>query len=166
VCHLVVVPNAGLPATGSAEAARCDRRAHVVKRCHSRREAGAALRSRQVLTVFASLPERGQGPPQHIHRAEEEAFYVIEGTVNILLDDEVVIGTPGSFVLIPRGTVHTFWNAGQSPAKLLVIVSPPGMEDYLAEVIGNQELDAATFVEKGTAMAPKYQMQIVGSPRG
>jgi quercetin dioxygenase-like cupin family protein len=108
----------------------------------------------------------GQGPPQHVHGAEEEAFYVIEGTVNIQLDDEVVTGTPGSFVLIPRGTVHTFWNAGQSPAKLLVIVSPPGMEDYLAEVIGDQELDTAAFVEKVTAMAPKYQMQIVGPPRG
>jgi len=108
----------------------------------------------------------GQGPPQHIHLAEEEAFYVIDGTVNIQLDDEVVLGTPGSFILIPRGTVHTFWNAGQSPAKLLVIVSPPGMEDYLAEVIGDQELDAAAFVEEVTAMAPKYQMQIVGPPRG
>jgi hypothetical protein len=40
------------------------------------------------------------------------------------------------------------------------------MEDYLAEVIGDQELDTAAFVEKVTAMAPKYQMQIVGPPRG
>lgn len=108
----------------------------------------------------------GQGPPQHIHGAEEEAFYVLKGSVNILIGDDIVHATPGSFVLIPRGTVHTFWTAGTSPAKLLVIVSPPGMEDHLAEVIGDQEIDTDAFVEKVTAMAPKYQMQIVGPPRG
>jgi quercetin dioxygenase-like cupin family protein len=108
----------------------------------------------------------GYGPPQHVHRAEEEAFYVVEGEVNVQVGEEVVHGTPGSFVLIPRGTVHTFWNAGPSPAKLLVIVSPPGMEEYLAEVIGDQEIDTPTFVEKVTAMAPNYQMKIVGPPRG
>lgn len=108
----------------------------------------------------------GSGPPQHIHGAEEEAFYVVEGAVDVQVGDEIVHGTPGSFVLIPRGTVHTFWNAGPTPAKLLVIVSPPGMEEYLAEVVGDTEIDAATFVEKVTAMAPKYQMRIVGPPRG
>lgn len=108
----------------------------------------------------------GQGPPQHIHGAEEEAFYVLEGSVNIKLGEEIVHGGPGAFVLIPRGTVHTFWNAGASPAKLLVIVSPPGMEDYLAEVVGDQEIDAATFVEKVTEVAGKYHMTIVGPPLG
>ena len=48
----------------------------------------------------------------------------------------VVHGTPGSFILIPRGTVHTFWNAGSTPARMPVIFSPPGMEEYLAEAIG------------------------------
>jgi mannose-6-phosphate isomerase-like protein (cupin superfamily) len=108
----------------------------------------------------------GQGPPQHIHGAEEEAFYVLEGSVNIQLGEEIIQGRPGSFVLIPRGTVHTFWNAGVSPGKLLVIVSPPGMEDYLAEVIDDQEIDTATFVAKVTEVADKYHMKIVGPPLG
>jgi mannose-6-phosphate isomerase-like protein (cupin superfamily) len=108
----------------------------------------------------------GDGPPQHIHGAEAEAFYVIEGAVNVQVGEEVVHATPGSFVLIPRGTAHTFWNAGPSQSKLLVIVSPPGMEEYLAEVIGDEEIDTPTFVEKVTAMASRYQMQIVGPPRG
>lgn len=108
----------------------------------------------------------GQGPPQHFHGAEEEAFYVLEGSVNIQLGEEVINGSPGAFVLIPRGTVHTFWNAGMSPAKLLVIVSPPGMEEYLTEVVGDQEIDTATFVEKVTEVAEKYHMTIVGPPLG
>jgi quercetin dioxygenase-like cupin family protein len=114
---------------------------------------------------LAEIAITGDGPPQHIHGAEEEAFYVIDGAVNVQVGDEVVHGTPGAFVLIPRGTVHTFWNAGSSPAKLLAIVSPPGMEACLAEVIGDEEIDTATFVEKVTAMALKNQMEIVGPPR-
>lgn len=55
----------------------------------------------------------GNGPTQHIHKTEEEAFYILEGAVNIKIGEQTIRGTVGSFVLIPRGTVHTFWNAGQ-----------------------------------------------------
>ena len=44
----------------------------------------------------------GEGPPQHIHKAEEEAFYVLEGEVNIKIGEQTIRGTVGSFVLIPR----------------------------------------------------------------
>jgi quercetin dioxygenase-like cupin family protein len=108
----------------------------------------------------------GQGPPQHIHRAEEEAFYVLAGEVNVQVGDQTVHGRPGSFVLIPRGTVHTFWNAGTGPAKLLAIVSPPGAEEYLADVIGDHEIDSATFVDKMMAVADTYRVEVVGPPRG
>jgi hypothetical protein len=70
-------------------------------------------------------------------------------------------GTSGSFILIPRGTVHTFWNAGALPAKFLVIVSPPGIEQFLAEVIGEGEIDTDTFIERSMALASKHNMEIV-----
>jgi mannose-6-phosphate isomerase-like protein (cupin superfamily) len=108
----------------------------------------------------------GGGPPQHIHKAEEEAFYVLEGEVNIQIEDQTIRGAAGSFVLIPRGTVHTFWNAGSTPAKLLGIVSPPGFEQFFIEVVGEEEIDAATLVERGMAAAQKYNLEIVGPPLG
>jgi mannose-6-phosphate isomerase-like protein (cupin superfamily) len=108
----------------------------------------------------------GEGPPQHIHHAEEEAFYILEGEINVQVGEQTIHGTAGSFVLIPRGTVHTFWNAGSTPAKMLAIVSPPGIEEALAEVIGDEEIDTATFVEKITALAHKHHADIVGPPRG
>jgi oxalate decarboxylase/phosphoglucose isomerase-like protein (cupin superfamily) len=67
----------------------------------------------------------------------------------------------GSFVLIPRGTVHTFWNAGSTPAKLLVIFSPAGFEQFFVEVVGDEEIDTATFVERG--MAAAQVKTVVGS---
>jgi quercetin dioxygenase-like cupin family protein len=108
----------------------------------------------------------GDGPPQHIHKAEEEAFYVLEGDVNIQIGDQTMRGMAGSFVLIPRGTVHTFGNAGSTPAKLLVILSPPGFEQFFVEVVGDEEIDTATFVERGMAAAQKYNLEIVGPPLG
>jgi mannose-6-phosphate isomerase-like protein (cupin superfamily) len=108
----------------------------------------------------------GSGPPQHIHKAEEEAFYVLEGEVNVQIGDQTIRGAAGSFVLIPRGTVHTFWNAGSTPAKLLGILSPPGFEQFFIEVVGEEEMDTATLAERGMAAAQKYNMEIVGPPLG
>lgn len=98
----------------------------------------------------------GGGPPQHIHKAEEEAFYVLEGEVNIKIGEETIRGTVGSFVIIPRGTIHTFWNAGPTPAKLLVIFSPPGFEQFFFEDVGDEEID----------VAEKYNLEVVGPPLG
>jgi hypothetical protein len=58
------------------------------------------------------------------------------------------------------------WNAGSTPAKLLVIFSPPGFEQYFAEVVGDEEIDTVTFIESGMAVAHKYHLDIVGLPRG
>ncbi len=108
----------------------------------------------------------GQGPPQHIHHAEEEAFYILEGEVNVQVGERTIQGTAGSFILIPRGTVHTFWNAGSTPAKMLVIISPPGSEQALAEIVGDEDIDTATFLERAMVVAHKYHVEIVGPPRG
>jgi quercetin dioxygenase-like cupin family protein len=50
----------------------------------------------------------GGGPPPHIHRNEDETFYVLEGEVEFLLGDRIVTGGAGDFVNVPRGTVHRF----------------------------------------------------------
>lgn len=109
----------------------------------------------------------GDGPPQHIHQAEEEAFYVLEGQVNILVGERTIQGTPGSFVLIPRGTVHTFFKAGTEPAKLLVIFSPPGFEQFFVEAVGSERgMDTAAYVEKAMSLSVKYNIEVVGPPLG
>jgi len=59
----------------------------------------------------------GDGPPPHIHTAEEEAFYVLEGELNVLVWDRTVTATTGAFVLVPHGTVHTFSKPGTASAK-------------------------------------------------
>ena len=71
----------------------------------------------------------------------------------------------------PSPTVHNFWNAGPTLAKLLVIFSPPGFEQSFVEVFGErgeeEEIDHATYVERIMAVSEtKYNQEIVGPPLG
>jgi quercetin dioxygenase-like cupin family protein len=108
----------------------------------------------------------GHGPTQHIHKAEEEAFYILEGEVNIKVGEQTVRGVAGSFVLIPRGTVHTYWNAGLTPAKLLILFSPAGFEQMGFEIAGAGEIGTATYTERVRSIGQKYNMEVVGPPLG
>ncbi|MCH7767710.1 MAG: cupin domain-containing protein [Nitrospinae bacterium] len=106
----------------------------------------------------------GDGPPQHIHKTEDEAFYVLEGEINVLLGERTFKATAGSFVLIPRGTVHAFSRIGQEPAKLLAIFSPAGFEQFFDEAVDLDVTDTEAYVAKAKALAEKYNMDIVGPP--
>jgi mannose-6-phosphate isomerase-like protein (cupin superfamily) len=81
------------------------------------------------------MPARALAAPLHRHSREDEYSYVIEGRVGALLGDEVVIGEPGDLIFKPRNQWHTFWNAGEEPARLLEIISPAGFEVFFAELV-------------------------------
>jgi mannose-6-phosphate isomerase-like protein (cupin superfamily) len=70
----------------------------------------------------------------HRHRDEDEYSFIIEGRVGAVLGDEVIYGGPGDFIFKPRGQWHTFWNAGDEPARILEIVSPAGFEQFFDEL--------------------------------
>jgi len=106
----------------------------------------------------------GDGPPQHIHKAEDEAFYVLEGEIKVLLGERTITATAGSFVVIPRGTVHTFSRVGQESAKVLAIFTPAGMEQFFDEAVDLDVTDTEAYVAKANALAEKYNMEIVGPP--
>lgn len=79
------------------------------------------------------LAPRTLGSPVHTHSREDEYSYVLEGTVGLLLGDDLVDTRPGDLVFKPRGVPHAFWNATDAPARLLEIISPAGFEQYFAE---------------------------------
>jgi len=94
-------------------------------------------------------PPATAGPPLHLHRTWDEAFYVLEGEMTFLIDGHTHRAPAGSFVFVPRGILHTFWNAGDAPAKQLVVFTPAGIEAYFEEVTrvladgGDEALEAA-----------------------
>jgi mannose-6-phosphate isomerase-like protein (cupin superfamily) len=87
-----------------------------------------------------SLVEHPMGPralaaPLHRHNNEDEYSFVLEGRMGALLGDDVVEAGPGDFVHKPRGQWHTFWNAGDEPARILEIISPAGFERFFDELV-------------------------------
>jgi len=75
------------------------------------------------------------GAPMHRHLREDEYSYVVEGRIGAMLGDHVLEAGPGSLIFKPRQQWHTFWNAGDSPARILEIISPAGFERYFAELV-------------------------------
>jgi quercetin dioxygenase-like cupin family protein len=81
------------------------------------------------------MPPRRLAAPLHRHSREDEYSFVLEGQVGALLGDEVIYGEPGDLIFKPRDQWHTFWNAGDEPARILEIISPAGFERYFEELI-------------------------------
>jgi quercetin dioxygenase-like cupin family protein len=82
------------------------------------------------LTAFESEIAPGDGPPLHLHVNEDEAFYVIDGDVRFMLGDAMRSTPTGTFVFIPRGVAHCFQNGGDGPARILLVLTPSGMEEF------------------------------------
>jgi len=80
------------------------------------------------------MPPGALAAPLHRHTREDEYSYVLEGRMGALLGDDVVVAETGDFVFKPRNQWHTFWNAGNEPARILEIIAPAGFERFFREL--------------------------------
>ena len=81
------------------------------------------------------LAPRALAAPMHRHTREDEYSFIVTGRVGADLGGRVVFGQPGDLIFKPRAQWHTFWNAGDTEASLLEIISPAGFERYFEELI-------------------------------
>lgn len=79
------------------------------------------------------IPPRTLVAPLHRHQNEDEYSFVLEGSMGAQLGDDVVIAHVGDFVFKPRQQWHSFWNAGDTPCRILEIISPGGFEQFFDE---------------------------------
>src|SRR5258708_7018667 len=61
--------------------------------------------------------------PVHLHRSDDEAWYVLEGVLRVRVGNDDVELRAGSGVLVPRGTPHTYWNPGPDRVRHLLIMT-------------------------------------------
>ena len=122
-----------------------------------------------VLSEARVLP--GGGPPPHIHHREDEAFFVLEGEIIFNLDGKKITARAGSFVQGPRGVPHGFKNESNAPARMLILVTPPGFEKFIAEFAQPvPSFDSPPVpvtpadLQKLLAIAPKYGIEILRPP--
>src|SRR6476660_2988219 len=80
------------------------------------------------------MPPRRLAAPVHKHSREDEYSFVLEGRMGALLGDDVVYAEVGDLAFKPRDQWHTFWNAGDTPCRILEIISPGGFELYFDEL--------------------------------
>ena len=75
------------------------------------------------------------GPGPHAHAANEELFYVLEGTISFLVGTEWVDAARGSFLRIPAGTTHDFANRATVRAGVLNVFIPGGFETMMPRIV-------------------------------
>ena len=105
------------------------------------------------------MEPRALAAPMHRHSREDEYSFVLEGRVGADLGGEIVYGEVGDLIFKPRGQWHTFWNAGDTPARLLEIISPAGFEKFfetVTDLASRGELDPARLV----TLAAEYGTEV------
>ena len=70
----------------------------------------------------------------HVHRVQEETFYVLDGELDWQVGGERLRATPWTYLFLPPGVPHNIANASDKPALVLMTVSPPGHEHYFEEL--------------------------------
>ena len=114
-------------------------------------------------------PPTGLGPPLHVHRKMEESFHIIDGEINFQVNDQRFVAKAGTFLHVPAGVPHAFWNTSEKPTTMLCTLSPGGFENYLIELF---ELASKHPVPTNdlrpliSQIGAKYDQVIVGPPPG
>jgi mannose-6-phosphate isomerase-like protein (cupin superfamily) len=84
--------------------------------------------------VWEAIVPPGGGPPPDVHSREEEGFYILDGEITIVVGDERLLATAGTFANMPVGTLHSFKNETDRPARMLISVAPAGLEQMFLEL--------------------------------
>ncbi len=72
--------------------------------------------------------------PPHLHTREDEYSIVTEGEIGFRSGDREVVLGPGGYITKPRGEMHTMWNAGTTPARMIEVINPAGFEGFFDEL--------------------------------
>jgi mannose-6-phosphate isomerase-like protein (cupin superfamily) len=81
-------------------------------------------------TVGEQIMPLALGTARHVHSREDEILYVLEGTYEVQCGDVRRTVSPGACAVLPRGVPHGFRNAGLTPARLMFVITPSGLENY------------------------------------
>jgi quercetin dioxygenase-like cupin family protein len=113
----------------------------------------------------------GGGPPPHRHLAEDELFHVYEGEVEFTVEAEPLVIRAGCSAFIPKGAAHAYVNATSSPARMLTVYTPAGMEGWFREVcvpVSDPSLPAPAatpeLIERMLEAGPRYNVEWLLQP--
>jgi quercetin dioxygenase-like cupin family protein len=116
--------------------------------------------------MFDAIVPPGGGPPPHIHSREEESFFILEGEITFTVGEKQIVARTGTFANMPVGSLHSFKNATDKPARMIITVAPAGLEKMFLDVGRPAKLGdtppppSLSDIEKLLAVAPSYGVEI------
>jgi quercetin dioxygenase-like cupin family protein len=131
-------------------------------------------------SIVEILEPQGAKAPLHLHRKEDEAFWVLEGEMTFQVGEQTLKASAGSFVFGPKGVPHSY-TVDSGPARLLFLLSPPGFEGFIeaiskpakARTLPPSESQASSDEDETTdegetesfaVLEARYGCEIVGTP--
>jgi quercetin dioxygenase-like cupin family protein len=95
-------------------------------------------------SLFEVVTQSGDGPPPHVQHREDEAFYVLGGEYEFLIEGRTSNAGTGSLIYIPKGNLHAHKNVGETLGRMLVSQTPGGLHERFFEDIGEERKGAST----------------------
>jgi quercetin dioxygenase-like cupin family protein len=124
--------------------------------------------TRGQFALMEQVARKGNVPPRHIHRWEDETFYVIEGEMTFFVGDETIKAPTGTMVFAPRDIPHSF-TIDSEVVRILVMVAPAGAEGFFkacsvpapSMTLPPQGEPLYSEIQKMMALAPTYGFEFV-----
>ncbi len=117
--------------------------------------------------LWEAVVPPGGGPPLHIHTRESEGFFILAGRLTIEIDGRRFVASAGSYVHLEPGTKHGFKNETQQTVRMLILVTPAGLENYFLEVgVPLSSIDevpppvSPSEIARLLAAAPRYGLTV------
>ena len=107
-------------------------------------------------TMFVNVTAPGGGPPPHWHDNEDEWFYVVEGRAEFFQDGVWTEVPAGTAVFMPRGTVHAFRNAGDTPLKQIIHTAPSGFERFFERIAEEFNREGGPEMERVVGISGEF----------
>ncbi|CAN5870617.1 hypothetical protein BH23ACT4_BH23ACT4_16720 [soil metagenome] len=109
------------------------------------------------LSVVEHPFDVGAMVPPHVHHREDEISIVLQGSIGFRSEEKEVVLEEGGYIVKPRGEVHAMWNAGSTPARMIEIITPAGLENFFREVVEVTSAGAPNM-ERLMAISQNYQL--------
>jgi mannose-6-phosphate isomerase-like protein (cupin superfamily) len=124
----------------------------------SSRDTGGAF------AVFEGRTKPLGGPPLHLHRDQDEWWYIVEGEYRFVVDGQEIYAGAGATVFAPRGSRHTFQNVGTAPGRTVTTVIPGGLDLFFEELEAIAPRGTVPDRAKMLPIFEKYHLELLGPP--
>lgn len=111
--------------------------------------------TKRQFSLFRDVIPPGREAIPHLHTREDEFYYLVEGTAEVVTGSQTRVATAGNLIFLPKGKRHGFKNIGSIPLKMLVAVTPAGFEGFFAD-------QNRPVIDRSNPPPPEQDLAVIG----